>query len=186
MTTARLTLKNTPARWGLISMILHWGVALAVFGLFGLGLWMTGLSYYDPWYKTGPDLHRAIGVLVFIAVALRLVWRWWDGAPKNISGHSRWERKAAHTAHGLLYALLFTVMITGYLISTADGRPVSVFGLFDVPATLQGLKGQEDIAGIVHLVLAIGLVAVAAVHAAGALKHHVIDKDETLKRMTGF
>ncbi len=176
-------LRNTSERWGLIAVAFHWTVALAVIGLFVLGLWMTGLSYYDPWYRQAPDIHRSIGVLVFIAMVARLVWRIFDPAPAPVPSHKRWEIKAAHVVHGLLYAGLFAVMISGYLISTADGRSISVFGLFEVPATITSIEKQEDVAGWVHYWLAIGLIAVAALHALAALKHHIIDKDTTLKRM---
>jgi cytochrome b561 len=84
-----------------------------------------------------------------------------------------------------LYALLFAVMISGYLISTADGRSIDVFGLFSVPATVTGLPGQADVAGDVHFVLAVTLVTVAAAHALAALKHHLLDRDRTLLRMLG-
>ncbi|TCT19400.1 cytochrome b561-like protein [Thiobaca trueperi] len=76
-------------------------------------------------------------------------------------------------------------MASGYLISTADGRSLDVFGLFSVPAILTGLPDQADLAGEVHLVLAIALVTLAAVHALAALKHHFIDRDATLLRMLG-
>jgi len=176
-------LRNSDTRWGLIAVTLHWGVALAVFALFALGLWMTSLGYYDPWYKKGPDIHRAVGVLVFLTMVLRLAWRAGDRAPTPIASHKPWERKAAHIAHGLLYFGLFSVMISGYLISTADGRGVSVFGWFDVPPTLTAIPKQEDIAGAMHLWLAVAVIAVALAHGLAALKHHFIDKDDTLKRM---
>ena len=89
----------------------------------------------------------------------------------------------AHAVHLLLYLLLFAIVISGYLISTADGRAIDVFGLFQVPAYPLGLEGQEDIAGAVHWYLALTLMGLTGLHAAGAVKHHFIDKDETLKRM---
>jgi cytochrome b561 len=85
--------------------------------------------------------------------------------------------------HGLLYLLLFGVMVSGYLISTADGRPIEVFGLFAVPATVTGLPGQADRAGDIHLILAVTVIILAIVHALAALKHHFIDRDRTLVRM---
>jgi len=176
-------LRNAPERWGLVAVAFHWLMALTILGLFGLGLWMTGLTYYDPWYKQGPNLHKSIGVVLLLILFARLAWRTLDRTPDPVPGHTRWERKAAHAVHGVLYLGLFAVMISGYLISTADGRAVSVFGLFDVPATVTSIEKQEDIAGLVHLWLAVALISTAAVHALAALKHHVIDKDTTLKRM---
>jgi len=177
--------RNTPSSYGLIAIALHWLVAVTVVALFALGLWMTGLDYYDPWYKRAPDIHRAVGVLLFLTVAVRLLWRWTGTRPQSPSTHSPLERRLAAIAHGLLYLLLFAVMIAGYLVSTADGRPIDVFGLFSVPATLTGLNNQEDLAGDIHLALAIALVSLAALHALAALKHHFIDRDPTLLRMLG-
>jgi cytochrome b561 len=82
--------------------------------------------------------------------------------------------------------LLFAIMLSGYLISTADGRGLEVFEWFTLPATLSGLEQQEDIAGRVHLYLAWSVIVVAALHALAALKHHFIDRDVTLKRMLGL
>jgi len=176
-------LRNSKQRWGLAAVSLHWGMAIVIIGLFGLGLWMTSLSYYDPWYKQGPNLHKSIGVLLFTGLLVRLAWRAIDRTPAPIATHKAWEQKAAHTAHWILYAGLFAVMISGYLISTADGRAISVFGLFEIPATITSIEKQEDIAGLVHLWLAVALISTAAGHALAALKHHYIDKDSTLKRM---
>jgi cytochrome b561 len=75
--------------------------------------------------------------------------------------------------------------LSGYLISTADGRPVDVFGIFTLPATLSGLPNQADTAGDLHLAMAIAVIVLAALHALAALKHHFIDRDRTLRRMLG-
>jgi len=178
-------LRNTEDGYGLVAIVLHWLVAVAVFALFGLGLWMTGLDYYDPWYHRAPEIHKGIGVLLFLVLAFRLVWRLANPRPEPEPSLSAFERRASRLVHALLYVLLLAVMAAGYLISTADGRPIDAFGLFSVPATLTGLPEQADRAGDVHLALAIALVALAAVHALGTLKHHLIDRDRTLLRMLG-
>jgi cytochrome b561 len=172
-------------RYGLVAILLHWWTAFAVLVLFPLGLWMTGLDYYHPWYRSAPEIHRGIGVLLAITVVIRLGWRLWDSRPDPVPGHSLPERRIARLVHGLLYGLLLLTAWAGYLISTADGRPVDVFGLFSVPATIHDITNQEDLAGTAHLVLAIALVSVAGVHALAALKHHLLDRDPTLLRMLG-
>ncbi|MBA4245066.1 MAG: cytochrome b [Pseudomonas sp.] len=177
--------RNTSARYGLVSVLLHWLVALVVFGLFALGYWMVGLSYYDPWRQSAPDLHKSIGILLFAVMLLRLLWRLFSPAPAALASHGRLTRLASRLGHGLLYLGLFGVMISGYLISTADGRGIYVFGLFSVPATLTGIPQQEDIAGAIHEYLAWGLVIFAGLHGLAALKHHFIDRDSTLLRMFG-
>ncbi len=181
-----MPLRSTGDHWGVVMILIHWLTALAVFGLFALGLWMTGLSYYDPWYHRAPELHRGSGVLLLLLSGGRLLWRLFDGRPQELPGHRKWEQHVAKIVHSLLYLLLFAVMVSGYLISTADGRGIDVFGWFTLPATLHGLDGQEDIAGEVHLLLASTLIGLALLHAGAALKHHLIDRDRTLTRMMHF
>jgi cytochrome b561 len=173
--------RNTRNSYGLVSITLHWLVAITVIGLFVLGLWMVTLGYYDPWYQRAPNIHKSIGILLFATMLARLVWRYSNPSPE-ISG-SAMEKKAASWAHRLMYALMYLLMLSGYLISTADGRSIDVFGWFSVPATLSGIENQEDIAGKIHELLAFTLLTLAFVHALAALKHHFVDRDQTLKRM---
>ncbi len=180
-----MKLRNHEDGYGLVAVLLHWLVAVTVFGLFGLGLWMTGLTYYDNWYRLAPWLHKGTGVVLLLLMAVRLAWRLLDPQPAPLPSHASWERRAAGIAHRLLYLLLFAVMLSGYLISTADGRPLEVFGLFSIPAAVTEIDNLEDVAGRVHLWLASSLVGLAAVHALAALKHSFFDHDRTLLRMLG-
>lgn len=180
-----MQLRNSSSRYGLVSMALHWGVAVAVFGLFALGLWMVGLSYYDEWRKAGPDLHKSIGITLFAVMLIRIVWRLLSPPPSALASYGKWTRIGATLGHLFLYVALFAVMFAGYLISTADGAGIPVFGLFEVPALITGLPDQADTAGTVHLYLAWVLVIFAGLHGLAALKHHFIDRDVTLKRMLG-
>jgi cytochrome b561 len=177
--------RNSPNGYGLVSIWVHWAVALAVFGLFGLGLWMVELDYYSAWRQTGPELHKGIGLLLFALMLLRLLWRFLSPLPLPLSSYSRLTRLGAKLGHGLLYLGLFALMIAGYLISTADGQGIRVFAWFEVPALLSGLPKQKDVAGLVHEYLAWALVSLAALHGLAALKHHFIDRDLTLLRMLG-
>jgi cytochrome b561 len=181
-----MRLRNDDQRYGLVAVGLHWLVAVTVIGQFGLGLWMRSLGYYDAWYRLGPWWHKGIGVMLFTVLLLRLIWRWSNPRPDHLASHQPYERLAAGIAHGLLYLFLFALMLSGYLISTADGRGLEVFDWFTIPATLSGLEQQEDIAGQIHLWLAWTVIGLAVVHALAALKHHFIDRDATLKRMLGM
>ncbi|MCG7568990.1 cytochrome b [Pseudoalteromonas sp. CNC9-20] len=176
-------LKNTQYGYGWIAIFLHWLVAIAVFGLFGLGLYMVDLSYYDSWYKGSLDLHKSIGITLALVFALRLVWRITQVTPHAADPTLVWQNRLAHIAHGLLYVLLAVLLMTGYLISTADGRGIEVFSLFTVPSMGEFIDNQEDIAGLIHEYVAWSLIIFAALHALAALKHHFINRDRTLTRM---
>ena len=180
-----MQLRNTSTRYGWVSIVIHWSVALVVFGLFALGLWMVGLDYYSMWRKDAPDLHKSIGITLFAVMLVRIVWRLLSPPPPALASYSRMTRIGAAFGHAFLYLGLFAVMIAGYLISTADGVGIPVFGLFEIPALVSGLPDQADTAGVVHLYLAWVLVVFSGLHGVAAFKHHFIDRDATLVRMLG-
>jgi cytochrome b561 len=173
--------RNTRTGWGLVSITLHWLSALTIVGLFVLGWWMTGLGYFDPWYNRAPWWHRSIGMLLLFATLLRILWRLFQPTPQ--AQGSRFERIAAHLGHISLYVLMLTVLISGYLISTARGRGISVFDWFEVPALISRLPNQASIAGEIHWYSALALMLLAAGHTMAALKHHFIDRHDTVLRM---
>ncbi len=178
-----MQLSNTPFSYGFVAIVVHWVAAVVVFGMFALGFWMVDLTYYSEWYQRAPDIHRSVGVLLFFLMVFRLLWRLFTASPDPLDGHKRWEVLSARIAHGFLYVLVFVAMASGFLISTADGSSVSVFGWFEVPSVTGQIKRLEDTAGLVHYWSTWALVALALIHAAGALKHHFIDRDKTLCRM---
>lgn len=160
---------------------IHWISAISIFALFALGYWMVDLTYYSEWYKVAPFWHKSIGIALFALTLLRIVWKITTVTPA-IEGAS-WEKTGAKLVHALLYILLISIFISGYLISTADGRGIDVFGLFSLPGLGSLIENQEDIAGEIHFYLTYTLIALASLHALAALKHHFINKDNTLKKM---
>ena len=178
-----MRVRNTDQNFGIVAIGLHWFSALIVVGLFASGLYMRSLTYYDSLYQALPFYHKSVGIVLLLLTLGRLVWCVINVKPKPLDNHNAFEKKAAKMAHIGLYLLMLLVMLVGYLIPTAKGKAIEVFGLFEFPATLYGLPGQEDLAGMVHEYLAYALIGLALIHALAALKHHFIDKDQTLKRM---
>ncbi|MGL4396454.1 MAG: cytochrome b [Hyphomicrobium sp.] len=176
-----MALRDSTAGYGLVSRLLHWLMAVAIVGLFALGYWMVDLDYYSPYYTSAPNMHRSVGIIVAIALVARIAWRLGNTHP-SIGNLSRFERVAARVAHAALYVMIAVVSVSGYLISSSGGAPIDVFGLFQVPSivTEQGLSDQ---AGFIHKIIAYALMALAVVHTIAAMKHHVIDKKDTLTRM---
>ncbi len=175
-------LKNSATSYGWVSIALHWIMALLIFFLFGLGLYMVELTYYDAWYKGSLDLHKSLGLVTLFTLIFRVFWRFINPSPADLPG-PRWEKLSAHYMHIGLYALLLILMVSGYLISTADGRAIAVFELISVPALPWGIDNQEDIVGELHEVLAWLLISMVAVHALAAIKHQFINKDNGLGRI---
>lgn len=177
-------LKDSRMSYGWVSIALHWVMALVIFGLFGLGVWMRGLDYFDAWYNRAPELHKSLGMLLLFMLLLRMAWRAINVRPELI-GHA-WERLAAMSMHHVQYLLMLAVVVSGYLIPTAEGRGIDVFGWFTVPALLEFSKHQTEFIGQLHKYAAWTLVVLAVLHALAALKHHFVDRDATLRRMLGL
>ena len=177
-------LRNTSRSYGLIAILLHWSMALVIFGMFGLGLWMVKLNYYDSWYHDAPYIHKAVGMLLLFLLIFRLIWRLTNKRP-NLIGET-WEQFVALLVHRSHYLLLFAITITGYLIPTAEGVGINVFGWFTVPASFTFTKEEADLIGLIHLYVAWAVIGLTAAHAGAALKHHFIDNDNTLLRMLGI
>lgn len=160
----------------------HWITALAVLAAIGLGFAMLNVGA-GPTQNRLFDLHRSFGALVLALTGGRLLWRLYASAPPPVPGLPKWQDLAARHTHHILYVLLFAVPLMGWAGTSAFGAPIMVFGLFELPPILER---DRDLAGTllaIHVALALTLCAVLIVHIGAALHHHVIRKDETLRRM---
>ncbi|MBF0342581.1 MAG: cytochrome b [Magnetococcales bacterium] len=176
-------MNTTPDRYDRIARWLHWGMALLLILLVGLGFYATSLTYYDPLYHRSLSWHRSLGVVVWSIGLLRLGWRLRHPPPPLPADTPAWEHQAALWTHRFLYGLMLLIPLTGYLITTADGRGVNVFGWFEIPALLPPAKGRETWMGTIHLGAALFFCMLVGMHVAAALKHHFIDRDGILRRM---
>ncbi|UJF23838.1 cytochrome b [Suttonella sp. R2A3] len=175
---------NSSTRYGVVHVMLHWLMAVLIAFLFGSGLYMVTLGYYDAGYHTWPVRHKAIGFILAVLLIWRLIWLVSQKKPRALATHARWEIGLAHATHALMYIALLVLVSTGYLIATAKNTPIDVFGWFRIPAMVDADK-QSEWLGQVHLYAAWSLIAMVVLHVLGALKHAVIDKDDTLKRIFG-
>lgn len=178
-------IQNSKQQYGWAAITLHWVVAVAVLGMYPLGLYIVSLGYYDPGYRIYPNIHRSIGILSAALILVRLTWKFLNPTPTMLAQKTI-ERIAAQVGHIALYLLLLTVVASGYLLSTADGRSIRVFDWFSVPAIPALATRQEDFWGNIHFYAATCMMVLVAVHLVAALKHHFIDKNATLTRMLGL
>jgi cytochrome b561 len=175
-------LRNTESAWGTPARLLHWVIALLVLLQIGLG-WLAVGWRLSP---TKLDLfvwHKSIGFLVLVLMLLRLAWRWANVTPALPAAMTALEQRAAQAGHGLLYLLLLALPLTGWVVSSAANVPLRVFWLLPLPALVAPDKALADAFARVHLGLGIALSLLLLLHITAALRHHLILRDDVLRRM---
>ncbi|MBS0285839.1 MAG: cytochrome b [Proteobacteria bacterium] len=177
-----MELNNTAQRYGLISQLFHWVMALLVIGLIVIGLYMVRLPI-NAWKLKLYGLHKEWGVLVLMMVALRLLWRFTQISPEYPLHMPLWQKLAAKSVHVAFYFFLFALPISGWMLSSASGLPVSFFGLFVMPDLVGPNQALRELLTQVHKWLGYGLIAALGAHVGAALQHHFIHKDDILRRM---
>ncbi len=176
-----MRIKNTNEHFGVVAITLHWVMALLLIGLVALGLYMTSLPNNMLKLKLY-GWHKEYGFLVLMLVMLRIVWRLKNILPSYAS-LTTFERYASRIVHWLFYVFMFALPITGWVITSAAGLPVSFFGLFIIPTLIAPNNETLELFESIHKWLAYALIAAFTLHVLGALKHHFINKDDILKRM---
>lgn len=177
-----MAFRNSTARWGWIAQALHWLTALLVIGTATVGLLMDELPN-SPWKIEVYGLHKSFGLTILAIVVLRLLWRLIDPRPALPSDMPAWQKGLSSLVHGLLYAALLAMPLTGWLYNSAANFPLRWFGIVRVPALWPADRDVREIAGDAHELIFYVIAALFLVHVAGALKHHFIDRDATLSRM---
>ncbi|MES2822710.1 MAG: cytochrome b [Pseudomonadota bacterium] len=176
-------LKDSTSGYGFITIILHWVCASLILFLFGLGVYMRGLDYYSPWYHRGPVLHISLGLLVLLLMTLRMFWRLSNKNPKPLPSIGERTHLAATIVKIALYVFTFVICVSGYFITTAEGKPAVFFDVFSVPALIELNSVNVDRVGLIHKLMAWGLIGIAILHGSAALFHHFVKRDRTLVRM---
>ena len=168
--------------YSLSTKLRHWLIAGHMSGLIVSGWWIVDLSFYSSWYYLAPTLHKSFGVMVFL-MGLILLLNKFRKRPPPLESHTKLEKLATKFAHSLLFASLLTIPITGYIFTTFTGQSVLIFNIFAIPAVVVISQKVRDLAIEFHIYASLSITAVVAAHVGGALKHHFLDKDRTLRRM---
>lgn len=195
---------NNASHYTKTAVILHWLIAIAIFGMFALGWYMTDLPKEGPkqmaydlfdwgiytWQlaeEASPrtfyfNLHKSIGITLFGLIIMRILWRITHKPPAPLTSYKVWERKLAAGTHHVLYLLMIAMPLSGLITAVSSKYGVKWFGI----PVLKGLDdaGLRDIFEAAHELIAIIILVALFLHIAGALKHKFIDKDDTLKRMS--
>lgn len=169
-------------RYTRTAISLHWLVALGIIGTFTLGFYMADLPLSPNKLKLY-SWHKWAGVTLFLLALLRLGWRLTHPAPPLPAGTPGWQVLMAHVTHWALYFLMLAIPVSGWLMSSAQGFPVVWFGIVPLPDLVGRDKALGELFLQMHVIMNYTLLTLVALHAAAALKHHFIDRDDILRRM---
>lgn len=181
-------MKDTKEKLSTLTVTLHWVVGLIVIALASIGVYMSENEAFELY-----PIHKSIGVLIFAVIIVRVYWRFVNGWLKPVSDYKTIEHNLATIIHWTLIIAIVVMPISGFIMSGAGGYGVSVFGLeiiaaqFD-PIAKEAIPHNAALAGFMaetHEIAGWTMIVAIILHLTGALKHHFIDKDNTLKRMLG-
>ena len=179
-----MTAAANPLRWNAFVVALHWLSAALILELIVHGLVMvhgrlSASTTFDLYQE-----HKSLGFVALALTAARLVGRLCFASPAALAS-PLWERRLAAFVQGSLYALTIAAILAGWLVVSASPLPIPTrfFGLFAVPNLVGADPALFAGAALTHEFAAYAIAALVALHVAGALKHHFLDRDDVLRRM---
>lgn len=178
-----MMLRSSSERWGGIAQSFHWIIVVLILVQATVGLYMVGLPK-RPSIIPIFSFHKSLGITILLLAILRLAWRAFDRRPAMPAGMSQAQALGARVGHMLLYGLLFAVPLSGWLFDSASSlRPLYWWGWLKLPHLVEADKTLAQTAQVLHEGLFWALAVVAAGHAAVALVHHFVNRDDVLRRM---
>jgi cytochrome b561 len=183
--TAPIDTDGASQRWGAPTVVLHWLSAGLILVLLGLGWFMvhgdvSAATKFDLY-----QLHKSLGFLSLGFLLLRLGARLAQPAPQAPPAMPHWERRAAGLTHATFYVLMLASIFSGWLLASAAiiAIPMRFFGLFVVPTLVAPNDALSAKMVILHYIVSRLLLGLLVLHVGAALKHHLLDRDDVLRRM---
>ena len=177
-----LSSSNSSRRHGRVTQLLHWATVLLV----GIAYVLSPGGPESRVYSTASDglrdWHESVGLLVFALVLLRLMWRLLRVEPEPVP-MAAWMRASATAAHWALYALLLAIPLTAIAGAWLEAHPLTILGIGDVPPLLAPAHDLGALVADIHTILGNVIMWLAGFHAAAALFHHYVLRDDTLRSM---
>lgn len=173
--------RNSADGFGLLTRLLHWGMAVLLLGMLLLGNQLASLQpgLANLWLY---GLHKGMGAVVLALVLLRLLWHRISPPPPPIGNPKDIEVRLARAAHLAIYLLMLAIPLSGWVASSATGLDVLLFDRWKLPAIAPVSELWEKRGFALHGVLAWALVALIGLHVLGAFKRQIAG-DGTLTRM---
>jgi len=182
--------KSAVTRYNNIAISFHWLMALLIVGMLIGGKVMVSLDETSAIRFWMTQWHKTFGILILLLAVLRLLWRLSHRSPTHPENAPAWEHFAANVSHIVLYALLFIAPISGWMLVSVSPLNIDTFLFNVIPwphlpwlTDLADKESAEHLLAEIHEIATGILIFLLLVHIAGALKHHLIDKDNVLTRM---
>jgi cytochrome b561 len=173
---------NDARRYGRISRALHWIMAAAILGQIGLGLYLLRMTpgLANLWLY---GLHKSLGITLLALVVLRLAWHRISPPPAPLGDPRHWTNRLARATHAAIYLLVLVIPISGWIGASASGIQTVLWDRWPLPAIAPATEAWQDGGFLAHALATRLLMALLALHIAGALRRGWAG-DGTLTRMT--
>lgn len=178
----RLGEANSDISWGAPAKFLHWLIGVLIFTQFALG-WLAVNWRLSPTKLNLFVWHKSTGMLILLLVLVRLLWRLVNLTPTLPLEMPAWERSVAHVSHGLLYILMISVPLSGWITQSASGVPFRIFWRIPLAAIASPDKEVAVLGAFVHFSLGVVFASLIVLHVAAALRHHFVKHNTILVRM---
>nr|WP_057929665.1 cytochrome b [Burkholderia ambifaria] len=166
-----------------VAKVLHWTMAIVIICAWAFGYYSSTLSLPQKIQTDSIMLHKSIATIAIFLLAARVLWRLTHRPPETTNDLSSFERRAGKVGHFVLYICMFALPFSGWLWSSAAGFKIPVAGLFFLPPLMEKTPALAPILKQVHFCLAYAIAFLVVGHIFMALKHHFIDRNESLNAM---
>ena len=171
-----------PANYDLVIRIIHW-LTLALITAVYTAAWMAHSGLAGEWHQPVMQLHRSLGISVMALTIVRLGWRCRARIPTLPAELPVLQKLAARATESAIYVLLIAQPVLGLLQTNARGDRVDLFFVATLPALIGPDKPLGRATHNLHALAANTLLVLIGLHAAAALFHHVIRRDDVLNAM---
>ena len=176
-----MALLNSPSTYGSITKWLHWILAVCVIVMLILGALM---GYAHGTFRSELyQIHKSLGLTVLFLFIARILWHRISPTPRLPSSLASWEKTLAKTVQVSLYVSLILMPLSGWAMSVASYRPPSFWGWFTLSLPIKPNPYFAEVLQQAHSIIAWVIIALLALHIAGAIKHQWVQHDDVLKRM---
>jgi cytochrome b561 len=182
MPISKMSMLSSRLRYGAVAQLFHWLTAVLVGTAYILSPGGSEQRVYSAAFASARQTHETIGILVFALVLARVLWRLLEPTPQS-PPMAPWMKHSASAAHLGLYALLLAIPLTAIAGAWLEAHPLTILGIGNIAPMLPPAHDLGQSLAYIHTVLGNVIIWLAGFHAAAALFHHYVLRDNTLRSM---